>query len=86
MEIDSTNFDKLILWTNSHNMWITTCYRSTSSNVKNFIRDLCELPTNEKCDKQNIEIFTGDINRDLLEEDFVTNEFFNILNEFGYTK
>jgi len=56
--IGSTNFVRITFDINSLNIVITAYYKPISSNINNFIQELSELRTNEKFDKQNIEIFT----------------------------
>ena len=77
IQIDSTNFLRLDI--NSHNIEITARYRFSSS----YINILFKTYVNyyQKFDKQNIELFIGNINTDHVEENSITNEYFNLLND-----
>lgn len=68
---------------NSVKYGITAVYRSPSLNADEFLGDL--RMALQGLDQQ-VEVFAGDINIDLLDSDsIITTEYLNLLNEFGYT-
>lgn len=67
------------------NAVITALYRSPDSNAKEFVESLYTLLERNDNSGYEFQIFTGDINIDLLNsEQNVTCQYLNILGEFGY--
>lgn len=87
-QVNECKFLRMILANNylsyHHKIGITAYYRSPATNTKNYIKNL-ELYLNG-LEHQNLEIYVGDININLLHSDSGdTNDYLNILNSNGFT-
>lgn len=63
---------------------ITALYRSPSMDPNDFNKDLQNYFQSKNTNIEDYCIWVGDINIDLLQNNDFTNEYLNILNEFGY--
>lgn len=84
IEIAEYKFIRITAVKNNTTIGLLTYYRPPSLNVQNFLTSLPLVFMNKAYSKQNMEIFCGDINIDLLKANEVSNTYLNILQEYGY--
>lgn len=81
-----SNFLTLTLYERITNIEIAGIYHLPSLNEWNFIDDVNNTFESRIFLKQNIKIFTGDVNINILEDDEISHLYLNTMAEFGYVQ
>lgn len=84
IEIYQTKAIELNIQKENKTIKITALYRSPSTDSKEFIGEL-ERYLNDSSDNSDVHIIVGDINIDILRDETITDEYFNVLSEFNFT-
>lgn len=84
IKLNENTFSNMIVEINSIIFNITAVYRLPSTDINTFFNDIREILLRNK-NKNEVEIFAGDINIDLLKkQDNSTNEYLNLMVENGF--